>query len=178
LARRETRLKRIQEAKRALEERAREEAKSKDKPEGKAKPRIVDLKRDSKVAILYSNDSRYGIRFMPFSDHADYGSVMGQMYGALYRANVSVDFVFPEGVDFSKYRLVVVPPLYVASDELLDRLAGYVRNGGHVVMAFKSGFTNEFDTVRWTTAPGPLREAAGFHYQEFSNLKGPTCSQR
>ena len=39
LGRRETRLKRIQEAKRALEERAREEAKSKDKPEEKAKPK-------------------------------------------------------------------------------------------------------------------------------------------
>jgi transposase len=39
LARRETRLQRIQEAKRALEERAREEAKSKGKPEEKAKPK-------------------------------------------------------------------------------------------------------------------------------------------
>src|ERR1035437_10257688 len=39
LAPRETRLKRIQEAKRALEERAREEAKSKDEPEEKAKPK-------------------------------------------------------------------------------------------------------------------------------------------
>jgi beta-galactosidase len=136
-------------------------------------PHIVDLKRDSKVAILYSNDSRHGIAFMPFSSHADYGSVMWQMYGALYRANVGVDFVFPEAADFSKYRLVVVPPLYVASDELLTRLADFVRNGGHLVMAFKSGFTNEFDTVRWTMAPGPLREAAGFHYQEFSNLKTP-----
>ncbi|MGA2203307.1 MAG: IS1182 family transposase [Terriglobales bacterium] len=38
LARRETRWKRIREAKRALEERAREQAKSKDEPEEKAKP--------------------------------------------------------------------------------------------------------------------------------------------
>jgi transposase len=38
LARRETRLKRIREAKRALEERAREQAKSKGEPEEKAKP--------------------------------------------------------------------------------------------------------------------------------------------
>jgi beta-galactosidase len=136
-------------------------------------PRIVDLKRDCKAAILYSNDSRYGIRFMSFSDHADYASVLKQMYGALYRANVGIDFVFPETADFSKYRLVAVPPLYVANDDLLNRLAEYVRNGGHVVMAFKSGFTNEFDTVRWTMAPGPLRHAAGFHYQEFSNLKAP-----
>src|ERR1700693_3344702 len=39
LARRETRLKRIQEAKRALEERAREQAKSKGEPEKEAKPK-------------------------------------------------------------------------------------------------------------------------------------------
>ena len=39
LGRRETRLRRIQEAKRALEERAKEEAKSKGKPEEKAKPK-------------------------------------------------------------------------------------------------------------------------------------------
>ena len=39
LGRRETRLQRIQEAKRALEERAKEEAKNKGKPEEKAKPK-------------------------------------------------------------------------------------------------------------------------------------------
>jgi beta-galactosidase len=37
-------------------------------------------------------------------------------------------------------------------------------------MGFKSGFTNEYSTVRWTIAPGPLREAAGIRYQEFTNL--------
>ena len=136
-------------------------------------PHIVGLQEKNRVAILYSNDSRYGIRFMPFSNKADYGSVMAQMYSALYRHNVGVDFVFPESTDLSRYRLLIVPPLYVCSDELANRLADFVRNGGHIVMTFKSAFTNEFDTVRWTMAPGPLREAAGFHYQEFSSLKAP-----
>src|SRR5208282_1343782 len=45
--------------------------------------------------------------------------------------------------------------------------------GGRVVMAFKSGFCNEYSTVRWETMPGPLRAATGFHYQEFSSLKKP-----
>jgi beta-galactosidase len=40
-------------------------------------------------------------------------------------------------------------------------------------MAFKSGFCNEYSTVRWSLAPGPLREAAGLRYQEFSNLRKP-----
>jgi beta-galactosidase len=136
-------------------------------------PQIVDLKRDNQVAILYSSDSRWGIKFMPFSDQADYETIMRQMYGALYRENVGVDFVFPDSTDLARYKVIVVPPLYVASDELLNRLVDFVRNGGHLVMSLKSGFTNEFDTVRWVMAPGPLRQAAGFRYQEFSNLKKP-----
>ena len=134
-------------------------------------PRIVDYKRANKVAILYSNDSHYGIDFMKFSDRVGYHSVMQQLYGALYRNNVGVDFVFPESKNFSDYKVIVVPPLYVASDETLNKLVEFVRNGGHLVVTFKSGFTNEYDTVRWTMAPGPLREAAGFHYQEFSSLR-------
>lgn len=134
-------------------------------------PEIVDFKRASKVAILYSNDSYYGIEFMKFSDRVNYRSILSQFYRALYKANIGVDFIFPDSTNLSNYKIIVVPPLYVASDALLNRLSDYVKNGGHIVMAFKSGFTNEYDTVRWTMMPGPLRETAGFHYQEFSSLK-------
>jgi beta-galactosidase len=138
-------------------------------------PQIVDLKPNNRVAILYSNDSRYGIEFMPFSDRVNYKWLLDQMYHALYRENVGVDFVFPESTDLAKYKLIVVPALYVASDELLNRLVEYVRGGGNLVLTFKSGFTNEYDTVRWVMAPGALRQAAGFRYQEFSNLRVPVA---
>jgi beta-galactosidase len=95
------------------------------------------------------------------------------MYNALYHENVGVDFVFPDSMNLAAYKVVVVPPLYVASDEVLNKLVEYVRGGGNLVLCFKSGFTDQYDTVRWSMAPGPLREAAGFHYQEFSNLRAP-----
>jgi len=136
-------------------------------------PEIANLKCANQVAILYSSDSYWGIEFMKFSDRANYRSLLRQMYHVLYKSNVGVDFVFPEGANFADYKVIVVPPLYVAGDPLLNKLVEYVRNGGHLVMAFKSGFTNEYDTVRWTTMPGLLREAAGFHYQEFSSLRQP-----
>jgi beta-galactosidase len=136
-------------------------------------PEIADIQRKNQVAILYSNDSHYGIEFMKFSDRVNYRTILRQMYHTLYRENVGVDFVFPDSADFSKYKVIVVPPLYVASDTLLKRLAEYVRGGGNLLVAFKSGFCNEFSTVRWEMAPGPLREAAGFHYQEFSSLRQP-----
>jgi len=63
--------------------------------------------------------------------------------------------------------------LYSASDTALQQISDYVKNGGQVVMAFKSGFTDEHSTVRDVIAPGPLRAATGFHYQEFTNLAEP-----
>ena len=146
--------------------------------------RLVDLKTANKVALLYSNDSRRGIRYMPFlnsnppadmpwSQPDGYDLEMRRLYRALYRLNEGVDFVFPDSENLSAYRVVVVPPLYIASDALLNRLVDYVRNGGILVLTMKSGFCNEYSTVRDTMAPGPLREAAGFHYQEFSNLSKP-----
>ena len=136
-------------------------------------PEIADIQRKNQAAILYSNDSHYGIEFMKFSDKVNYRTILRQMYHTLYRENVGVDFVFPDSTDLSKYKIIVVPPLYVASDDLLKRLADYVHGGGNLVVTFKSGFCNEFSTVRWKMAPGPLSEAAGFHYQEFSSLQKP-----
>ncbi len=145
---------------------------------------IVDLKTTQPVALLYSNDSRRGTEYMPFllshpagdmpwNTPGGYDVELHRLYRALYRLNAGVDFVFPETEDLSAYKVVVVPPLYIASDAVLQRLVDYVKNGGHLVLTLKSGFCNEYSTVRDTMAPGPLREAAGFHYQEFSNLAKP-----
>jgi beta-galactosidase len=147
-------------------------------------PHLVDLKIDNQVAILYSVDSANGIRFMPYERHdgtgwipgkaaGGYNSLVTQLHRSLYNANVGADFVFPGNADFSRYKLLIVPALYIADDALLQKISDYVKGGGHVLMTFKSGFANENSAVRWTRAPGPLRDAAGFSYQEFSNLEKP-----
>jgi beta-galactosidase len=147
-------------------------------------PKLVDLKIKNQVAILYSVDSSNGITFMPYDRGSSggwipgkasdsYGGQIVQLHRTLYNANVGADFVFPQTADFSQYKLLIVPALYVADDALLKKISDYVKGGGHVLMTFKSGFTNENSAVRWERAPGPLREAAGFNYQEFSNLEHP-----
>src|SRR5437879_10036391 len=103
---------------------------------------------------------------MPFSDHVGYMTVLRQMYDALYDLNVEPDFVSPDSTDLSTYRVLLVPPLYSASDAVLQPASDYVKNGGHVVMSFKSGFTHEYSTGRDVMAPGPLRTAPRFHYHE------------
>ena len=130
-------------------------------------PELVNMQIRNDVAILYSPDSNNALSFMPYTHDRSggYSAQVQQLHTALYRANVGADFVFPSTMDFSKYKLLIVPSLYVADDALLKRVADYVHNGGHVLMTFKSGFTNENSAVRWEKAPGPLRDAAGFTYE-------------
>jgi beta-galactosidase len=144
-------------------------------------PHLVNMKIRNSVAILYSPDSNNGISFMPYTPSNSgwepgkaagaYGAMVQQLHEALYKANVGADFVFPSNTNFSQYKLLIVPLLYVSDDALLKRISDYVHDGGHVLMTFKSGFANENSAVRWEKAPGPLRDAAGFTYQEFSNLE-------
>jgi beta-galactosidase len=136
-------------------------------------PALANLKKTNRVAVLYSLDSLHALAAMPFDARTGYMDVLDQLYRTLYRLGVETDFVYPEDPHFGDYDLVVVPPLYIAADGLLAKLADYVRGGGRVLMTFKSGFCDENATVRWTRAPGPLREACGFSYQEFTNLRSP-----
>ena len=143
--------------------------------------KLVNLKKENKVAILFSHDSNDALNFMPFdqggsaweSDNNDFyrNNLVAQFHKILYQNNIGVDFIFPENPRFEEYSLVIIPSLYIADDELLEKINTYVKNGGHVIMQFKSGFCDENSVVRTQLAPGPLRETCGFYYQEFTNFR-------
>jgi len=139
----------------------------------RAGPHLVNLRKENRVAIFVSTDSANTLDYMPVSDTVNYMTVLRQMYNALYDLNVETDFVQAGDSNLSRYKLLLIPPLYSASDAVLQQISDYVKNGGHVVMAFKSAFTDEHSTVRSVIAPGPLRAACGFHYHEFTNLAAP-----
>jgi beta-galactosidase len=146
--------------------------------------KIVNLQKKNRVAILFSDDSDNGINLQKFDNNLKapvtgpwdpdgaYQKVLNKFYKALYDLNIESDFVFDDGKNFEKYDILIVPPLYIASDELLKKLVAYVKNGGHLVLTLKSGFCDENSKVRHIVMPGLLSEITGFTYQEFSNLKG------
>lgn len=131
--------------------------------------RLVNLKKKNRIAILYSHDSHHALSFMPYTNKSNYPIDM--VHKALYFQNIETDIIPCDKItDFSPYSMLVIPPLYVATDELLTAIDRFVSAGGHVVMMHKSGYCNEHSAVRATYAPGPLRKACGFYYQEFSTI--------
>lgn len=106
---------------------------------------------------------------MPYSNTDNY--LVVRLHNALYRQNIETDIIpCDKMTDFSQYSMLVIPPLYVAADSLLEKIDAFVKNGGEVIMMFKSGFCNENSAVRPMKAPGPLRKVCGFYYQEYSSI--------
>ena len=68
--------------------------------------------------------------------------------------------------------MIIVPVLYAASDDLLKKLNQFVKDGGHVVYTFKSGFSDENVKVRTTVQPGIINEACGISYSQFTVPNG------
>jgi len=135
-------------------------------------PKLADLKKSNDVAIYVSNRAQTAFDSFKLPGNIEYNQVMRPFYDALYRRNIEADVISPDGnADLSKYKMIVVPALYSASDEEIARLNAYAEAGGHLVYTFKSGFTNEDSKVRYATQPGAIAQAAGVKYQLFTEPK-------
>ncbi len=124
---------------------------------------LTDLKPDAEVAFLYSQDSKYALEFMPAlaqpptlqPDRGSYRKTFDTFFQAFFEARAQSVVLHPQQ-DFEAYPLVVVPALYVAADELLQRLLDYAAQGGHLLLTFKAGYADEFARIRSVRAPGVL----------------------
>jgi beta-galactosidase len=87
-------------------------------------------------------------------------------YKPLYEAKIPVDFAHP-GSDFSSYRLVIAPNLYLVTDDLVDNILQYVSDGGTLLMSFFSGIVDGRDHIRLGGYPAPFRELLGLRIEDF-----------
>ncbi|WP_291122832.1 beta-galactosidase [Flavobacterium sp. UBA6046] len=140
---------------------------------------LVNLKKKNKVAVLFSNEALTAFKWFGLGSEAkeNYNDILRPMYDALYHMNVGVDFVDPSSANIEDYKLLIVPALYAAPDSLLQRLNLFVKNGGHIVYTFKSGFSDQNVKVRTSKQPGIISEACGINYSQFTipenvSLKG------
>ena len=135
---------------------------------------MVNLKKKNDVAVMVSNEALTALNWFGIQatsgDNGEirYNDVVRWIYDALYRMNVECDFVWPESEDLSQYKAIFVPALYAAPDSTLERLNQYVKDGGTLVVTFKSGFANENVKVHADAQPHILKAALGISYDKFT----------
>lgn len=132
---------------------------------------LKNLKKENKIAIMLDNASLTGFTQFPLEKAGanGYNTVMRWFSDALYRLNIEYDMISSKERDFSGYECLIVPALYSAPESLLLALDSYVKNGGHLITTFRSGFSDEYLKIYPDMQPHILHECLGLHYDQFTH---------
>lgn len=134
-------------------------------------PPLGDRSR-AEVAIILDWDSWWSIEQRGLPSTLSYVDQLFQWYRSLYGKNVVCDFVRATD-DLSAYRLVVAPHLFVLTNEAAENLDGYVRAGGHLVVTYQSGITDENSHLSMGGYLASLAHTLGIRVEEFIPLANP-----
>jgi len=128
---------------------------------------IVGSMPDSKVAILYDWESNWALDDAQgyAQETKRYAQTCQQHYKAFWERDISMDVITKEQ-NFSKYKLLVVPMLYMMNEDLMERFEAFVSAGGHLVMTYISGIVDESDLVYMNGWPKKLQEIFGLKLVE------------
>lgn len=132
--------------------------------------RIVGSCSRSEVAIVFDWSNWWAVELSsgPSKD-LSYFEQVNKYYSMFYRRNIPVDFVRPDA-DISKYKIVVLPLLYLLKDGCEKNFEDFVRSGGTAIGSFFSGIVDENDNVTLGGYPGRLRNLFGIWVEETDAL--------
>ncbi|MFC0542776.1 beta-galactosidase [Kutzneria chonburiensis] len=145
-----------------------------------AGPLVAGLEPDADITMVYSTASKWLMeKYPPLStadggpDSAAYHRFFDPFYRGAFDAGRQVRIVHARqlhDLDPARHPVLIVPALYVVDDATLDWLESYARAGGHLVIGARTAYADQEARARNEVAPARLVEAAGVHYDEFSNL--------
>ncbi|MER2175070.1 MAG: beta-galactosidase [Carnobacterium sp.] len=132
---------------------------------------VVGSTRSAEVAFLYDWESNWAL------DHAQgfgletkqYPQTIQKQYRSFWERDIPVDVITKEQ-DFSVYKLLVVPMLYLMSKETINRLKSFVSNGGILISGYMTGLVDEHDLAYLGGWPEQLQEIFGMKPLETDTL--------
>jgi beta-galactosidase len=125
----------------------------------------------SRVAILNSYEQNWALQIQPQSDGLGWWSQVRGFHSALARRALGGDIV-PIGATLSAFQAVFVPSWYLLSEADAARMADYVREGGTLVLAPRTGVKHPDNTCRTEPLPSLLAEVAGVEVDDYSPIWG------
>ncbi|RJT07168.1 beta-galactosidase [Halococcus sp. IIIV-5B] len=121
------------------------------------------------VAIIQDYESWWAINAQPHSPDFDYWTHLRVYFRALRQRGIDVDVISPYD-DFSSYKGVVAPSLYIIDNELAKNLSNFVEDGGELILGTRSGYKDRSNRFRDIPAPGPLTNLVGGQVKQHESL--------
>jgi len=134
------------------------------------------------AAIIYDWENRWALDQMQgllngasldvkqrTGDPKHYSLTVLDHYEAFWRMGIPVDIV-DMSCDFSQYKLVIAPMLYMQREGIVQKLRTFVEKGGTLVGTYWSGLVNENDLCFESFAPYGMQDVFGLFSEEIDAL--------
>ncbi len=134
----------------------------------------------AEVAMIYDYESAWAFEIQPsysprekgeLAGASNYLNAMRRYHRALFRAGAAADMIRPTD-DFSRFKVVIAPHLFILSDDAGERLSEFVRAGGVLVSDCRTAVKDSTGLCHLWTLPGLLSDALGISISEYEALDG------
>ena len=121
----------------------------------------------SKVAVVFDYESEWASEHTATpTQKVHHVDEPLQWFRALADHGVTADVVPVRGA-WDDYEMVVLPSVYLLSEETARRVRDYVVGGGRLVVTYYTGISDEKDHVWLGGYPGSIRDVVGVRVEEF-----------
>jgi len=123
------------------------------------------------AAVIFDWENRWAMEDAqgPRNKGLDYEETVLSHYRVLWKRGIPTDVINMD-CDFSAYKLIVAPLLYMLRPGVAERVEKFVEAGGTFVTTYWSGIVNENDLCFLGGFPGPLRKVLGVWSEEIDSL--------
>ena len=121
----------------------------------------------SRVAVVFDYESEWATEHTATpTQHVHHVDEPLAWFRALADQGVTADVVPVRGA-WDGYEMVVLPSVYLLSEETTRRVRDYVVGGGRLVVTYYTGISDEKDHVWLGGYPGLIRDVVGVRVEEF-----------
>ena len=121
----------------------------------------------SRVAVVFDYESEWATEPTATpTQHVHHVDEPLAWFRALADQGVTADVVPVHGA-WDDYEMVVLPSVYLLSEETTRRVRDYVVGGGRLVVTYYTGISDEKDHVWLGGYPGSIRDVVGVRVEEF-----------
>ncbi|MBN1145752.1 MAG: beta-galactosidase [Anaerolineales bacterium] len=136
---------------------------------GKVGEIIAGSQIKAQVAIMQSYDSRFAFQVQSNNPCFRYEAHIQDIYSGFYNHNIAVD-VISENNPLTGYKVVIVPAMFVLSEQTAVNLERFASDGGVVVFTPRTGVKDESNKVTDVKLPGRVARMAGVEIEEYISM--------
>ncbi|MDR1913439.1 MAG: beta-galactosidase [Clostridiales bacterium] len=132
---------------------------------------LAEKEIESRVAIIHDIENQWAIENCagPRNAGLHYTETVISHYKPFWEMGISVDLPDME-CDFSQYKLVIAPMLYMYRGDILNKLRRFTESGGILVGTYMSGIADENDLCFESASPYGMVDVFGVESYEIDAL--------